>query len=155
PRISDWGPATGAPLAFAAAPSRAYPSSFDATLFGALAAQTGGTSTVVLDTQPVSPDASLIDSDGDGIPDFRDLCDAPGCVDGDRDGIPDVIDDCPFTLEDGNGPDPGDGCPDGDGDGIPDDSDQCRNKLEDYVPPKPTDGCPKPQLAAAPATSGA
>ena len=129
---------------------RAYPAALDTVFLQGLATQTGGTYNTVLDSAAVSPGASLVDTDGDGIPDFRDLCDAKGCVDQDFDGIPDVIDQCLFTLEDGNGPNPADGCPDGDADGIPDDRDQCATKREDYVPPKPTDGCPAP-AAPAPA----
>jgi hypothetical protein len=74
----------------------------------------------------------LDDSDGDGVPDDRDLCpDTPpetqvdeyGCPDSDGDGVPDDVDGCPDTP-------PGtqvneDGCPDADGDGAPDDVDLC------------------------------
>ena len=76
------------------------------------------------------------DSDGDGVPDSRDLCphtpqgvliDENGCpLDIDGDGIPDYLDKCPQTplgvKVDKNG------CPlDSDGDGVPDYLDKCPN----------------------------
>ncbi len=80
---------------------------------------------------PVPPPS---DSDGDGIPDTRDLCpgtpahvavEANGCPpDADRDGVADYRDRCPGTL-------PGihvdaTGCPpDSDGDGVADHEDRC------------------------------
>lgn len=52
--------------------------------------------------------ASVVDSDGDGVPDDRDLCpgtpagvavDARGCpLDSDGDGVPDYLDKCPNTA---------------------------------------------------------
>ena len=71
------------------------------------------------------------DSDGDGVPDKKDLCpdtpegvvvDENGCpIDTDKDGIADYLDDCPQIpgLKEFNG------CPDSDGDGIPDKDDEC------------------------------
>jgi len=74
------------------------------------------------------------DSDGDGVPDYRDKCpdtpkgvavDANGCpIDSDGDGVPDYLDKCPDTPKgvavDANG------CPlDSDGDGVPDYLDKC------------------------------
>ena len=63
------------------------------------------------------------DSDGDGVPDYRDDCptaaedkdgfqDEDGCPDpdNDRDGIPDDVDECPTQAEEPGGN--GDGCPD-------------------------------------------
>jgi OOP family OmpA-OmpF porin len=89
---------------------------------------------------PPAP-AAPIDSDGDGVPDSRDLCpgtpigtlvDENGCpkqmpvtdADSDGDGVPDSIDQCPGTppgvVVDGTG------CPiDEDGDGVPNAQDKC------------------------------
>ena len=75
-----------------------------------------------------------IDSDGDGVPDSRDLCpntpagmtvDENGCPpDEDGDGVPDYLDKCPGTPS-GVQVD-ADGCPlDSDGDGVPDYMDKC------------------------------
>jgi OOP family OmpA-OmpF porin len=76
------------------------------------------------------------DTDGDGVPDERDLCpdtpkgvevDENGCpFDDDMDGVPNYIDQCPDTPRgatvDANG------CPmDADGDGVYDGLDQCPN----------------------------
>jgi outer membrane protein OmpA-like peptidoglycan-associated protein len=76
------------------------------------------------------------DSDGDGIPDSRDMCpktplgvkvDEFGCpLDSDGDGVPDYLDKCANTPSgvkaDANG------CPlDSDGDGVPDYLDKCAN----------------------------
>jgi OOP family OmpA-OmpF porin len=76
------------------------------------------------------------DSDGDGVPDSRDMCpdtppgvkvDADGCpLDSDKDGIPDYLDKCPDTPA-GVKVD-ADGCPlDSDKDGVPDYLDKCPN----------------------------
>ncbi|MBS4034210.1 MAG: OmpA family protein [Ignavibacterium sp.] len=76
----------------------------------------------------------ITDSDGDGVPDKKDLCpDTPpgvivdefGCpVDTDRDGVPDYLDKCPNTPV--NIPVDENGCPsDADGDGVPDFRDLC------------------------------
>ena len=97
--------------------------------------------------------ASTLDSDGDGIPDFRDRCpkvaedmdgfqDEDGCpdTDNDEDGIPDAYDRCPNEPEDYDGFEDEDGCPDTDNDhdGIPDKEDRCPNQ-----PGSPLDhGCP-------------
>ena len=76
----------------------------------------------------------FVDSDGDGVPDSRDMCpntplgvkvDEFGCpLDSDGDGVPDYLDKCPNTPKgvkvDANG------CPlDSDGDGVPDYLDKC------------------------------
>ena len=76
------------------------------------------------------------DSDGDGVPDSRDMCpntplgvkvDANGCpLDSDGDGVPDYLDKCPNTPT-GVKVD-AEGCPlDSDGDGVPDYLDKCPN----------------------------
>lgn len=72
-----------------------------------------------------APQARVLDSDGDGIPDDRDQCrlvaedwdgfqDLDGCpdLDNDQDGIPDVRDGCPNDPETYNGYYDHDGCPD-------------------------------------------
>ena len=89
------------------------------------------------------------DTDGDGVPDYRDRCpgtpgdhtvDRKGCpVDTDGDGVFDHLDKCPGTP-------PGvaanaEGCPlDSDGDGIADSQDQCPNTPEGA--PVDKAGCP-------------
>ncbi|MCL7957677.1 MAG: thrombospondin type 3 repeat-containing protein [marine benthic group bacterium] len=76
------------------------------------------------------------DSDGDGVPDDRDLCpntpegvmvDENGCpFDDDMDGVPNYLDNCPDTPQ-GATVDAA-GCPmDSDGDGVYDGLDQCPN----------------------------
>jgi OmpA-OmpF porin, OOP family len=76
------------------------------------------------------------DSDGDGVPDSRDMCsntplnvkvDEFGCpLDSDGDGVPDYLDKCPNTPT-GVKVD-ATGCPlDSDGDGVPDYLDKCPN----------------------------
>jgi large repetitive protein len=100
-----------------------------------------------------------VDSDGDGIPDDRDVCpleredrdgfeDFDGCPDpdNDRDGIPDVLDRCPNEPEDKDGFEDEDGCPDPDNDrdGIPDARDRCPNEPEDRDGFEDEDGCPDP-----------
>ncbi|TWI76870.1 OOP family OmpA-OmpF porin [Desulfobotulus alkaliphilus] len=83
---------------------------------------------------PILTPPKPLDSDGDGVPDYRDRCpDTPpgvpvdqwGCpIDSDGDGVPDYRDRCPDTP-------PGVpvdqwGCPlDSDGDGVPDYLDHC------------------------------
>jgi outer membrane protein OmpA-like peptidoglycan-associated protein len=106
-----------------------------------------------------SADIDLVprDSDGDGIPDEKDLCpkqpedydgfeDADGCpdTDNDGDGIPDVEDECPDEPEDKDGFEDSDGCPDpdNDGDGIPDEDDDCPNQAETPNGYQDEDGCP-------------
>lgn len=70
----------------------------------------------VEECDPVSQDEpepepeGLLDSDGDGVPDFKDWCagtpagvevDARGCpLDSDGDGVPDYLDECPNTAPD-------------------------------------------------------
>ena len=72
---------------------------------------------------PLSPDE--IDSDGDGIPDYLDLC--------------------PFVPEDFDGIQDDDGCPelDADFDGILDEDDLCPLEPEDYDGIDDHDGCPE------------
>lgn len=89
----------------------------------------------------------FVDSDGDGVPDWRDKCpteledrdgfeDDDGCLDADNDddGIVDGEDACP----DKPGPKENDGCPDTDGDDVPDNADECP---EEDGPPE-NNGCP-------------
>lgn len=75
-----------------------------------------------------------MDSDGDGVPDYKDKCpgtpkgvkvDAKGCpLDSDGDGVYDYLDECPGTPR-GVEVDPV-GCPlDRDKDGVPDYKDEC------------------------------
>lgn len=71
------------------------------------------------------------DSDGDGVPDKKDMCpntpagiqvDASGCpLDRDGDGIADYQDECPDVA----GLKALNGCPDSDGDGVTDSKDMC------------------------------
>src|SRR5262245_7461547 len=97
------------------------------------------------------------DSDGDGIPDERDLCpqapenvdgfqDGDGCpeLDTDRDGIMDVRDGCPDQPEDHGGFQDDDGCPTPDNDQgrMPDDRDKCPNDPEAYNSVDDDYGCP-------------
>ncbi len=97
------------------------------------------------------------DSDGDGIPDFRDDCpraaedfdgyeDEDGCPDPDNDGdgIPDEIDGDPELPEDLDGFEDGDGVPDldNDSDGIVDERDMCPDEAEDLDGFEDEDGCP-------------
>lgn len=98
------------------------------------------------------------DSDGDGIPDYDDMCpnsaedfdgfeDEDGCpdLDNDGDGIIDELDSCPDEAEDFDGIDDADGCPeldDQDGDGILDMNDQCVTEPEDFDGFEDGDGCP-------------
>lgn len=97
------------------------------------------------------------DTDGDGIPDFRDRCvrraedqdgyqDADGCPDPDNDGdgIPDEIDGAPLLPEDTDGFEDADGVPDldNDGDGIVDERDMCPDEREDLDGFEDEDGCP-------------
>lgn len=82
------------------------------------------------------PDPETIDTDGDGVPDYRDQCpdSAPGSqvnetgceLDTDGDGVPDGQDQCPDTPAGAQVN--SSGCPiDSDGDGLPDDIDECPN----------------------------
>lgn len=97
------------------------------------------------------------DTDGDGIPDFRDACrmqaedwdgfeDADGCPDPDNDGdgIPDTVDAAPDLPEDIDGFEDDDGVPDldNDGDGIIDERDMCPDEKEDLDGFEDEDGCP-------------
>ena len=89
------------------------------------------------------------DSDGDGVPDSRDMCpntppgvliDENGCpIDMDGDGVPDYLDKCPKTPL-GVKVDK-DGCPlDSDKDGVPDYLDKCPNTPAGI--PVDNTGCP-------------
>ncbi len=87
--------------------------------------------------------ASIPDSDGDGVADHADLCpdslgvaDNRGCpADTDSDGLPDAQDQCPDQAGNLNLG----GCPlDSDADGLPDDSDQCPDTAGDAA----VEGCP-------------
>ena len=97
------------------------------------------------------------DSDGDGIPDFRDECprlaedvdgflDGDGCpdLDNDADGVPDGYDGTPLQMEDYDGFEDEDGVPDldNDGDGIVDERDMCPDEREDLDGFEDEDGCP-------------
>jgi len=97
------------------------------------------------------------DTDGDGIPDFRDGCpmdaedvdgfeDGDGCPDpdNDSDGIPDGFDGQPLMMEDYDGFEDEDGVPDldNDGDGIVDERDMCPDEAEDLDGFEDGDGCP-------------
>ncbi len=97
------------------------------------------------------------DTDGDGIPDYRDACvelpedldgfeDEDGCPDPDNDGdgIPDALDLAPNKPEDFDGFEDDDGIPDldNDGDGIIDDRDMCPDEREDFDGFEDEDGCP-------------
>lgn len=105
----------------------------------------------------VSYNATVLDRDGDGIPDDADACaDAPedldgfedgdGCpeLDNDQDGLPDDADKCPDQVEDLDNFEDSDGCPDEDNDkdGIPDISDACPDKPETINGFEDADGCP-------------
>ncbi|MFC1769876.1 thrombospondin type 3 repeat-containing protein, partial [Nitrospirota bacterium] len=80
-------------------------------------------------------DVPFLDSDGDGIPDYEDLCPyeygtVNGCPDSDGDWIPDWLDLCPYVYGTVNG------CPDTDGDGFPDYMDNCPSEFGTIA------GCP-------------
>ena len=88
---------------------------------------------------------AAIDTDGDGIADFDDVCPElagsqhlRGCPDMDNDNIADDVDKCP-DLPGGKS---GQGCPDSDMDGVVDWKDQC----PDIPGPKERDGCPNPDF---------
>lgn len=89
------------------------------------------------------------DTDGDGVPDYKDQCpgtpreytvDRKGCpVDSDGDGVFDHLDKCPGTPA-GMATN-AQGCAlDSDGDGVPDQQDQCPNTPADA--PVDSTGCP-------------
>jgi len=95
------------------------------------------------------------DTDGDGIPDSRDMCildpedadgylDDDGCpdVDNDLDGIADAADKCPNEPEDPDGYEDADGCPDldNDKDTVADLDDKCPNEAGPPGGDRP--GCP-------------
>jgi hypothetical protein len=113
----------------------------DEEFFLRLAEATGGTFRFIDLTTPISPEVTLVDSDGDGIPDFRDRCVGDCADDRDHDGIPDASDACRLLAEDGRSPFRSDGCPDADFDGVRDDVDRCRTEADDHLAPFPSDGC--------------
>ena len=98
------------------------------------------------------------DTDGDGIPDFRDALPAPRrgprrlpttttdvrTSTTTRDGVPDGHDGRPLLMEDYDGFEDEDGVPDldNDGDGIIDERDMCPNEREDLDGFEDEDGCP-------------
>ena len=139
---------SGAASAAAAPAATTDPQLADQILFQTLSASTNGYYSFVADNIVLDPTR---DTDGDGIPDYRDFCPYDACAgnDLDNDGIPDNLDQCIFDMEDGNGAYPADGCPDSDGDSVPDKYDQCPTTFEDHIPPKPNDGCPVPALPVA------
>jgi hypothetical protein len=103
---------------------------------------------------PRSEPKPPLDSDGDGIPDYRDkapqaaedkdgFMDSDGVPDpdNDADGVPDVIDGAPNDSEDHDGFQDADGVPDldNDGDGILDTDDPHPNVAEQAVVPEPSE----------------
>ncbi|MDY7228677.1 Ig-like domain-containing protein [Hyalangium rubrum] len=107
--------------------------------------------------QPKAP----VDTDGDGLPDDKDLCpqeaedkdgfeDENGCPDpdNDKDGLLDAADACVNEPETKNGYEDADGCPDTvpdtDGDGLTDDKDRCPREPEDKDGFEDEDGCADP-----------
>ncbi|QSQ19185.1 thrombospondin type 3 repeat-containing protein [Pyxidicoccus parkwayensis] len=124
--------------------------SSDFQFFSALAQATGGRFHQAKDAAPIAVSVSMADSDGDGIPDFRDGCTGASCAtDRDNDGILDASDACPFLAEDGLLPSRADGCPDSDSDGIRNGLDVCPNAREDKLAPYPGDGCPAERWGAS------
>jgi hypothetical protein len=121
----------------------------DEVFFAALAQATHGTYQQV--STSVAPSVSKIDSDGDGIPDFRDACpqNVSCAADADHDGVLDAVDACPTLAEDGHWPNPNDGCPDTDSDGVRNGPDFCSTLREDGRPPFPADGCPAAHWTAS------
>ena len=106
------------------------------------------------ENRPVKPLVdSDVDSDGDGVPDVRDVCKTvvgspsgprPGCpIDSDGDQLADTRDACPNEAGPVVGDPARDGCPlDTDGDGVPDAVDACiRDKGPRSSDPK-ISGCP-------------
>jgi outer membrane protein OmpA-like peptidoglycan-associated protein len=96
-----------------------------------------------------------LDSDGDGVPDYLDECEATpaaaygmvdsvGCpVDTDLDGVPDYLDLCPDTPEEERPYVNMHGCPfDSDGDGVTDNIDQCPDTPEEAWGQVDSVGCP-------------
>lgn len=85
---------------------------------------------------------------GYGTPDFRLFAGvryAPTVLDEDGDGVPDDRDPCPTEPEDVDGFRDSDGCPDldNDEDGVPDTTDACADEKEDVDGFKDDDGCPE------------
>lgn len=120
----------------------------DYLFFWSMALSTGGLFNFVDEATALSPVVTLIDSDSDGIPDFRDQCVGTCASDADRDGIPDANDLCPSLAEDGRIPNSADGCPDSDSDGAHNGVDLCPNALEDSLEPFPNDNCPAERWSA-------
>jgi Thrombospondin type 3 repeat len=143
-------------LAVTSTTAPVYPPANDLLFFQQLAAATGGKASAAIDTTPIAPTSGVsttTDTDGDGVPDFRDFCPFGMCQDIDGDQIPDNMDLCKFTQsEDGKGPFPADGCSDFDADGIRDGLDLCPAEIEDWYPPRPNDGCLRVPLPAPAAT---
>jgi outer membrane protein OmpA-like peptidoglycan-associated protein len=97
-----------------------------------------------------------LDSDGDGVPDYLDLCpgtppqakgyvDKNGCLlDSDGDGVPDYLDLCPGTPVEARGHVDKNGCVlDSDGDGVPDYLDKCPDTPAEARGMVDEQGCPR------------
>ena len=108
---------------------------------------------VVMASPPKPVEVTVVDRDGDGIPDEIDKCptdpedkdgfqDEDGCPDrdNDNDGVADDADKCPFEPEDKDDYQDSDGCPDedNDGDGLADKDDMCPTQPG----PQENKGCP-------------
>ncbi|MFP2933394.1 thrombospondin type 3 repeat-containing protein [Pyxidicoccus sp. 3LG] len=120
----------------------------DYEFFWSMALSTGGTFQFVDQATVLSPVVTHADSDGDGIPDFRDQCSGACAADADQDGIPDAADLCPQLAEDGRLANRVDGCPDSDSDGVHNGVDACPQALEDSLEPFPNDSCPAERWSA-------
>jgi hypothetical protein len=113
----------------------------DVTFFSELATITGGLSRHVLHNAVLAPAITLIDTDNDGVPNFRDACVGACANDSDGDQIPSPTDQCSTSPEDARGANKTDGCPDTDSDGFRNGLDICPTIAEDGRPPFLTDGC--------------
>jgi hypothetical protein len=139
-RIGDIGPAISDELGAAD----------DASFFAELAAQVpGGRYLFVAHTRVLSSMVTLVDTDRDGVPDFRDSCAGACANDADADQIPAPADVCPTAPEDGRGALKADGCPDADSDGVRNGLDACPTVPEDGRPPFRADGCRAAPFAAS------
>jgi hypothetical protein len=132
-----------------AAPGSSLTASDDQEFFAALSEAGGGRFHFIDASTPLSSEVTRVDSDGDGIPDFRDQCVGDCAADFDHDGIPDANDACPLLAEDGHSPFPSDGCPDTDFDGVHDGIDKCPTVPDDHLAPFPHDGCPAAHWSAS------